>query len=725
MERTSKAAGKRAAAEELEALYKQLAQSAARLMVVHEASSILRSSHDPEELAKSLLNVIAEALFAGSGCVASLDADELKILAVHGLEEHEADALASNEREARVWFEVADGTQARWGEELAQTLGLAAPADELGEERAEEDQEEEEEGEEEDEEEEREEEGEEEEEEDDDDEEDENEEEDGEWSASGEREVEKEGQVEEGESREPGDSDGAEGAPVFSLYLPLRVEDETLGVLALGNRVDGQPYGEEDERLAESLCTHLALALNHAALFAERTRRIDQLSVLLQISREITSTLDLEKVLGTICQMVGMVLPNRRVTVALTSGSTVSIRASSDPSLKGKAASADPLLRVLRWAYGTRRMTNTCLDDMRANPEAEGADLIVSYLDRTDGPRGLAVIPLEDDQGILGVLAIETDTDAPPIGEDNEELITVLANQTTVAIRNAELYQRIPMIGMLEPVLGRVRKAASNRRKVLNRLGVAAVIVVLGLAVPMPSWVSGDAEVRPAVPVPLRAETGGIVEEVLVSEGDRVSLGTVLARLRKDELELELEQVRAESQEARIEASRARSEGDLATFRGRQASLNELFERESFLLKELKRTEIVAPIDGIVLTKDLELRLGERLARGETFLDLADLSAMEAEVAVNEKDVERAIPGRSARVKVHAYPGRTFRGKITKVAPRAGPDGSFRVTVLLTNEDGALRPGMTGRAHLDAPSRPILRTALDPLLHRLRLKLWL
>ena len=92
---------------------------------------------------------------------------------------------------------------------------------------------------------------------------------------------------------------GEARAPVFSLYLPLRVEDETLGVVALGNRVDGQPFADEDGRLAESLCTHLALALDHAALFAERTKRIDQLSVLLQISREITSTLDLEKVLTT------------------------------------------------------------------------------------------------------------------------------------------------------------------------------------------------------------------------------------------------------------------------------------------------------------------------------------------------------------------------------------------------------------------------------------------
>lgn len=718
-------------ADELDTLYKQLAQSAARLMVVHEASRILRASHDPGELAEGLLNIIAEAVFAGSGCVASLEGEELKILALRGLEDHEADDLAKNEKEAEVWFEVLDGTEARGAEELAETLGLTdhsyddeseeadssfeeepeleaddtdvqdfdeadevvgEPADDDGLKAAVEEDEEE------------------------------------DYGNSGDIETAQEAEDGRGDDEGPWDDEAAGDddlrAPAFRLYMPLRVEDEAIGVVALGNRVDGQPFSEADARLADALCTHLALALNHSALFAERNRRIDQLSVLLQISREITSTLDLEKVLTTISHMVGMVVPNRRATVALTSGSTVNIRASSDPALKGAAASKDPFLPVLRWAHGTRRMINTCLEDLKVNPEEEGADLIVPWLEQDGGPRGLAVIPLEDDQGILGVMSIESDADAPPIDEDNEDLITVLANQTTVAIRNAELYQRIPMIGMLEPVLGRARKSVSGRRKILTRAGIAAAILVLGSVVPLPSWVSGDATVRPARPVPLRAATEGILEEILVTEGERVTQGEVIARLREDELAVELEQVRAASQAAKVEAARARSEGDLATFRARQAYLNELFERENFLLAELERTQIVAPIDGLVLTKDVELRRGERLSRGETVLDLANLSTMEIEVAIREKDIERVFAGRSARLKVHAYPGRTFRGEIKMVAPRAGPRGTFRVTVSLSNEDGALRPGMTGRAHLDTPNRPVLKTVLGPVLHRVRLKLW-
>ncbi len=57
-------------------LYSRLARDAARLLVVHEAGQILRSTTDPKELAGGLLANIAEAVFSGSGCVARVQ-DEL------------------------------------------------------------------------------------------------------------------------------------------------------------------------------------------------------------------------------------------------------------------------------------------------------------------------------------------------------------------------------------------------------------------------------------------------------------------------------------------------------------------------------------------------------------------------------------------------------------------------------------------------------------------------
>lgn len=305
--------------KELENLYAQLAQSATRLMVVHEASQILRSSNDPEELAEKLLSVIAEATFAGSGCVASLTDDELRILATRGMEDHEADSLAEDEAEAGVWFHVADATETRIRDDLVADLELGEDEDALAE--------------------------------------------------------------------DPDDPRrDALGCTHFDLYLPLRVEDKVLGVLALGRRVDGKEYGNEETRLAESLTAHLALALDHAALFAERTERIEQLSVLLQISKEITSTLDMERVLSTIAHMTSMVLPNLRTVVALALDGSPSIRASSDPTFVPEQAKNDPLLPALQWAVAGRQSINTSQSELESDEDADGRDLLLPFLSREGGP---------------------------------------------------------------------------------------------------------------------------------------------------------------------------------------------------------------------------------------------------------------------------------------------------------------------------------------------------
>ena len=108
-------------------LYEKLARDAARLMVVHEAGRILRSTHDPEKLTTELLKIIADALFSRSGCVAALRGEHLEVLATVGLSEAEAAALVSNPAEAAFWFAVADGAEPKGQSELAQEVAPAGP----------------------------------------------------------------------------------------------------------------------------------------------------------------------------------------------------------------------------------------------------------------------------------------------------------------------------------------------------------------------------------------------------------------------------------------------------------------------------------------------------------------------------------------------------------------------------------------------------------------------
>ncbi|MGH7731463.1 MAG: efflux RND transporter periplasmic adaptor subunit [Candidatus Eiseniibacteriota bacterium] len=623
-------------------LYDKLARDAARLMVVHEAGRILRSTHDREKLARELLLVIADAMFSTTGCVAALKGDALEILATHGMTDAQASALVSNPAEAAFWFAVADGGEPRQAPDLAREVAV------------------------------------------------------------------------------PGTP---RTRPALSVYVPLWLEDRSVGVLGLGPRVDGKSYGPADEEFVVSLASHLAIALASAELFTEKERRIEQLQVLLKISREITSTLDLERVLVTITQMIGMVVPNRRVTVGLVAGGAVTVQADSQRRIEPKAAASHPLLPALRWVLVARKRVAVHWSQLEADPKVEGRDVLRPLLDPGAGPRAIAILPLEDDQGPIGLMAIEFDEDQPPLAGEAGELVDILANQTTVAMRNAELYTRVPMIGMLEPLLRKAKGVPRGSRTWWTRVAVASAAAV-GLLIPLPAAVSVDATVRPAAPLAVRAASAGLVDEVLVAEGQTVEAGTVVARLRRDELEMQLGQVRAALQRARAEGGRARSVGSLADLRARQAEFASLTEEQDFLEGELARTELKAPVRGVVLTPRVEQLRGRRLERGETFLDLADLATMEVEAIVPEQDIQGVQSGSKAQLRVYSYPERRFRGTIVRIAPRADEAKRFSVRVRVDNADGRLRPGMTGRARLDIPPRPFLWPFLTPIVRWLRFQLW-
>jgi len=116
----------------------------------------------------------------------------------------------------------------------------------------------------------------------------------------------------------------------------------------------------------------------------------------------------------------------------------------------------------------------------------------------------------------------------------------------------------------------------------------------------------------------------------------------------------------------------------------------------------LEDVTIRAPSDGIVIARNVSP--GQVIASatnspsgGTILMSLADLTAVYDSVLVNESDIGRIRPGQGVAVTADAYPGRTFRGTVTKVEPNATVQQSvtfFPVKIRLENTDGALMPGM-------------------------------
>src|SRR5262249_47724975 len=122
----------------------------------------------------------------------------------------------------------------------------------------------------------------------------------------------------------------------------------------------------------------------------------------------------------------------------------------------------------------------------------------------------------------------------------------------------------------------------------------------------------------------------------------------------------------------------------------------------------LADTRIEAPMDGIVLRKNLEV--GATTAAGSAIVTLVDPSDLWLRAYIAETDVGRVKIGQTARVTVDAFPGQSFQGRVTGVATAAEftprnvqtqkerVNLVFRVRVAIANPDGRLKPGMPADA---------------------------
>ena len=120
----------------------------------------------------------------------------------------------------------------------------------------------------------------------------------------------------------------------------------------------------------------------------------------------------------------------------------------------------------------------------------------------------------------------------------------------------------------------------------------------------------------------------------------------------------------------------------------------------------LSKTEITAPIDGVITRLDVEqgemVVMGVQNQPGSILMTISDLSAVNAEVKVAEADVMRLSNGFTAAVTLEALPLQKFTGRVVEIGasalPQVGTQAAareFRVKVRLDGPAAALRPGLT------------------------------
>jgi HlyD family secretion protein len=316
-----------------------------------------------------------------------------------------------------------------------------------------------------------------------------------------------------------------------------------------------------------------------------------------------------------------------------------------------------------------------------------------------------------------------------------------------------------------------------KRTKII--LGVSALVLVIALAVgaaasrnnggtqvklepvrqrDLVAVVSASGWIRPHRKVDVQADVMGRIVELNVREGDHVTKGQVLLRIDPTQYQATVARMRAMVSEALARQSQARANllqanrayerattlaksGENLISRQAVEDAETQFEVQKELLRaaeygvqqaraavneeedRLNKTIIRAPMTGVVTRLEVEegetAIIGTMNNPGSLLLTVADLSAMEAVIRVDETDVPELKLGDSASVQIDAFPGQKFTGRVTEIShsstrnpEQASQQGGastqsvdFEIVIQLDNPPLSLRSDLSATAEVVTATR--------------------
>jgi len=225
--------------------------------------------------------------------------------------------------------------------------------------------------------------------------------------------------------------------------------------------------------------------------------------------------------------------------------------------------------------------------------------------------------------------------------------------------------------------------------------------------------------------VDVSADVNGRVTEIKFEPGSHVEAGTPLVQMFDAPEQGDLANYKAQSTVAQLSLDRAkqlasRQFGPQATVDTAQAAYDQalagIAKTEALISQKLVR----APFAGDLGVRKVEV--GQYLTAGTAIVSLTDLSELWANFTVTEKDSGNLKVGQPVRLKVDAYPGRTFDAKITTIEPQISTDTrNIRVQATISNPEKILKPGMFVTTTVVLPDKPAVvtvpETAVDYTLY--------
>jgi sigma-B regulation protein RsbU (phosphoserine phosphatase) len=217
------------------------------------------------------------------------------------------------------------------------------------------------------------------------------------------------------------------------LAVPLIVKNKVIGVIDV-EADQPNAFNEEHKRLLTLFASRIAVGIENARLYTRVARQARQLTLLTEISRELTSILNVDQLLKRIADLLTRIIDYQMFSILLLdpSGSVLqhrfSLRFKESVQLKHEIP-----LGVGLVGYAAEHAEAVLVPDVSKDPR---------YVEANPETRSELCIPLIYKDKVIGVLDIEH-TRRGYFNEDHVRIMATMAAQVAIAIENATLYERI------------------------------------------------------------------------------------------------------------------------------------------------------------------------------------------------------------------------------------------------------------------------------------------
>lgn len=217
------------------------------------------------------------------------------------------------------------------------------------------------------------------------------------------------------------------------------------------------------------------------------------------------------------------------------------------------------------------------------------------------------------------------------------------------------------------------------------------------------------------------------VSDSILRVGDRVKEGDVIAKLDDTDLRLDLVELTSSRAQSQAQYDAAQADYNRAEAKTFRAKIDQANARINLVTEKLKRTDLVSPLEGVIVSGDLSQSLGAAVSRGEALFQIASLYQYRVVIKVDERDISYIQPDQEVELLLSSLADQRFKLTIDSITPlTSAGDGRnfFRVEAGLEDVEGVLRPGMEGVAKILIEPRSHLWIWTRELVDWWRLLLW-